>query len=268
MIGLPHGNDPTGAFNDADRAKVTWRTYMQATAGIRTDRLGNLHSKINEGATGVDDPSLESLKSPTARHRDIADDARTAAQNVYNTVHGTTPNPDDGIAMEKESALGFLTLVCSYLIGGAKAYRGHGNKNPKNMAALFSRSGFNQLRTQTLSVNCEAWIRTNANDFRAALVNATRDADADDRMHSPLFNRLGMHHPTQSVMIFLNDALSGAQDRYTNAEAKSIIAPENVGAARPGGVLEFRKIGNPGNSPGAWVAKMQEVITAIHHLNN
>lgn len=268
MIGLPFGNDPTGAFNDADRAEVTWKTYMQATAGIRTDRIREVHSKINQGATGTDDASLDSLKSSTARHKDIADDARAAAYNVYNTVHGAANNPDDGIAAEKESVLGFLTLVCSYLIGGKKAYRGRGNKNPKNMAALFSRSGFNQLRTQTLSASSEGWIRSNAVSFRKELVLATRSADADDRMYSPLFNRLAMANPTQNVVIFLNDALSGAQDRYTNAEAKSIIAPENVGAARPGGVFEFRRISNPGDNPGAWVAKIQQVVTAIHHLNN
>ncbi|MDQ0008286.1 hypothetical protein J2T07_000445 [Luteibacter jiangsuensis] len=268
MVGLPFGNDPTGTFNDADRAEVTWRTYMQATAGIRTDRVRKLHKKISEGATGADDASLDSLESSTARHQDIADDARTAAQNVYNTVHGVANNPDDGIAIERKSVLGFLTLVCSYLLGGKKAYRGRGNLNPKNMTALFSRTGFNQLRTQTLSANSEAWIRTNAVSFRSALVNATRSADADDRMYSPLFNRLGMAHPTQNVVIFLNDALGGAQDRYTDAESKSIIAPENVGAARPGGVFEFRRISNPGANPGAWVAKIQEVVTAIHHLNN
>jgi hypothetical protein len=266
MVGLPHGNDPTGVFNNASRANVSWRTYMQATAGIRTDRLQKLHRKIRYGA-GVDDPSLQSLRSERRRHREIANDARNAALAVYNNVHAVSPNPDHAVAGEREYVIGFLTLICSYLLGGAKKYRGQGNKNPKNMAALFSRSGFNQLRTQTLSANCEAWIRTNATQFRGSLINATRDADADDRLRSRLFNRLGMAHPTRTVEIFLNDALGRAEDRYTDDEAKSIIPPENVGAARPGGVLEFRRISNPGNNPAAWVAKMQEVITAIHHLN-
>ncbi|MEQ8384599.1 MAG: DUF4157 domain-containing protein [Coleofasciculus sp. A1-SPW-01] len=267
MVGLPNGNDPNGNIDNAKRLEVSWRTYMQATAGVRTDRIGRLGEKIRHGAQPGDDLSLDSLQSSVTRYQDIARDARAAAIAVYNAVHWIQPNLRDAIVAEKEAVLGFLTLICTYLIGGGKAYQGQGNRNPKNMTALFSRSGFHQIRTQTLSAQSEQWIRANNQSFREQLVKFTRHADADDRMYSPLFNRLGMAHPTQTVMIFLNDALNRNQDRYTQSEAKSIIPPENVGAALPGAVLEFRRIANPGNNPAAWVAKISEVVTAIHHVN-
>ncbi|MFT3826070.1 MAG: DUF4157 domain-containing protein [Chitinophagaceae bacterium] len=265
MVGLPAQPDPTHAFNEGNRASVSWQTYMQATAGIRSSRLRNLSRAIQRGANGGD-PSLNSLQSPVNRHRNIARDARAAALNVYNNVHGVQPNPDDGLGGEKEAALGFLTLICMYMIGGSSNYQGQGNLNPKNMAPLFSRSGFNQIRNQTLSINVQNWITTYDHLFRTQIVSQTRAAQGDGVM-SYLFNRQHMAQPTERVMIFLNDALANNMDRYTNREAKSIIPPENVGGPRPGAVLEFRNIGNAGNTPANWVAKMTEVITAIHHVN-
>ncbi|MEZ4827844.1 MAG: DUF4157 domain-containing protein [Bacteroidia bacterium] len=269
MAGLPHGHDPMGEFDDADRARVTWTTYMQATAGIRTDRLNRLSQKIRHGAQAGDDPSYNSLQSPYGFHRQIAEQAQGDGVFVYNTLHAVHPNPDDAVAASREAAIGFFTLICMYLRGGGIAYEGQGNLNPKNMAPLFSRSGFNQIRSQTLSANAQNWIIANKIQLRQMMVQRTRSANPnhEDGLKGDLFNRLDMANPTRTVEIFLNDALGRNEDRYTGDEAKSIIAPENVGQPTPGGVLEFRKIANPGNTPAAWVAKMTEVVTAIHHMN-
>lgn len=268
MVGLPMRPDPTGRFDGANRNRVGWRTYMQATAGIRTDRIYQLAGSIRNGAGGA------SLRSPKQRHRDIAQNARQYAQEVYDAAHVVAPNPDDGNARAKDAVLGFLTLVAMYLLGGSRHYEGQGNRNPKNMAALFSRSRFDQIRTQTLTPASENWISTNFVTIRNLLVQRTRLLH-HDRLASPLFNRVGMANPTDIVGDFLDDALQGAQDRYTDAEAKSILPPEVVEAPGglgaplppPGPVLEFRNIRNPGNDPDQWVDTMTNVITDIHNLN-
>lgn len=270
MVGLPNGNDPRDVVDGGHnaRAAVSWRTYMQATAGIKLSAIQDTFQQIEDpGNVG------ETLKGKP-KDRQIAQQASTAATNTYNTVSGT--NAFVGTPEEVNDIKGFLSLIGLYIRGGEATQAVLTNDNPKNMAPVFLRSAFDQITGSSLTNNARNWLNNNRVELRKNLVRqlrptvmttATGGFPYQQQFNLRLFDKVMAHAVPERVGIFVLNALQGNQDTYTRRESKSLVAPENVGATRPAPVMEFRQIDSPGNTPAQWVNKMNDVLQEVHNLN-
>lgn len=270
MVGLPHGNDPRDVVDGGHnaRAAVSWGTYMQATAGIKLSAIQSTLRKV------ADVPNAWETLIGKDKDRRIAQKARTAATNTYNAVAGG--HAFAGTAEEVNDIKGFLSLIGLYVRGGAAGMAVQTNANPKNMAPIFLRSAFDQISLNSLTNNARDWLANNHLELGQNLVRQLRPTAArtaagefpyQQQFDLDLFDKIINNPVPESVGTFVLDALQSNPDTYTRRESKSLVAPENVGAARPAPVMEFRKINAPGDNPAQWVAKMGAVLQDVHNLN-
>lgn len=269
MIGLPYGNDPRhGHTGHLARGKVSWKSYMQATAGIKLKAIQSTLSKI-EDAPGNGEPLVGK-----PRYQTIAQEARNAATTAFNTVSaGFTVF--GGTAAEILEIKGYLSLLGLYLRGGEHANAAQTNANPKNMAPIFLRSAFDQIYASSLTGPAQTWITNNATALRKELFRqlkpSRRIGRGNYRYTLSLFDKAMANPVPEKAGAFAHAVLRGNQDSFTRREAKSLLAPENVNTvAAPihAPVMEFRKIASPGTTVAQWVAKMQSILTEVHGLNN
>ncbi|HTK06482.1 MAG TPA: DUF4157 domain-containing protein [Ktedonobacteraceae bacterium] len=263
MVGIPTSADPMGVFLPASRAKVSFAGILQATAGVYTHKLVNLHTAVAEGNSGANPAYYAALQSPKNRNQTIATNAKMIANTVYtDTNAGTLRKFNAENAQAAEALMGFLTLVAAYLLGG-EASRVE-SSNPKNITGLFSRSAFSRIRTDGLSTKGERWVYGNATLLTKNFATATKR-----KLDEPLYNDPGLENNTTTVKAFLLSAFTDThgRDPFTENESKNLLGPENLGGPKPGAVLEFRQISGAGGNPAAWATKMEEVAQDIRQLN-
>jgi hypothetical protein len=263
MVGIPTSADPMGAFLPADRGKVSWTGALQATAGVYTHKLVNLHTALAEGNSGANPAYYAALQSPKNRNQNIATNAKTVADTVFaNTDAGSVRKFNAENTQAADALKGFLTLVAAYLLGGDTGKVQ--SNNPKNITGLFSRSAFSLVRMDGLSTKGERWVYGNATSLAKNFAT-----EAKRKLDEPLYNYANLENNTTTVKAFLESAFKDphGHDPFTETESKNLIGPENLGGPKPGPVLEFRQISGAGNTPTAWAAKMEEVAQAIRQLN-